>query len=261
MSSRWNKVWADLWSNKTRTFLTILIILAGTFAVGFTVNLAAFMNESMDHDFLSARPSEALIYTSSATDEIVEIAGRVPGVDAVEGRSISQANIIQSDGNLVAIQFTAIEDPNTLTVDLLKPARGETKIRSLNDRQILADASLAALGYRPGDIITVELSSGRQRKLKVAGYVHDVINPPYGMWSKTISAYVTPTTMEWLGGSRSLTDCWSVLTKIQPTGLMSLRSLRLLPMPWKMQASLLQQLLYICRVVIFPGRSTRVYFS
>jgi putative ABC transport system permease protein len=203
MSSRWKKVWADFWSNKTRTFLTILIILAGTFAVGFTVNLAAFMNESMDRDFLSARPSEAILYTSSATDKIVEIAGRVPGVDAVEGRSISQANIVQSDGKLVAIQFTAIDDPNTLIVDLLKPAKGEAKIHSLNDRQILADASLAALGYRPGDTIIVELSNGKQRKLKVAGYVHDVINPPYGMWSKTISAYVTPTTMEWLGGSRS----------------------------------------------------------
>ncbi len=119
MSSRWKKVWADLWSNKTRTFLTILIILAGTFAVGFTVNLAAFMNESMDRDFLSASPSEATIYLSSATDEIVKIAGRVPGVNAVEGRSIDSGNIIQSDGKSVAIQFTAIEDPNALALDLL----------------------------------------------------------------------------------------------------------------------------------------------
>jgi putative ABC transport system permease protein len=203
MSSRWKKVWADFWGNKTRTFLTILIILAGTFAVGFTVNLATFMNESMDRDFLSARPSEATIYVSSATDEIVKVAGRVPGVDAVEGRSIDQGNIIRADGKSVSIQFTAIEDPNTLTLDLLKPAMGETKTHSLNDRQILADASLAAIGYRPGDTMTVELSSGRLRKLKVAGYVHDVINPPYGMWGKTIYAYVTPATMEWLGGSRS----------------------------------------------------------
>ena len=99
MSSRWKKVWADFWGNKTRTFLTILIILAGTFAVGFTINLASFMNESMDRDFLSARPSEGTIYTSLATDETVEIAGRVPGVDAVEGRSVTSGNIIQSDGN------------------------------------------------------------------------------------------------------------------------------------------------------------------
>ena len=39
MSSRWKKVWADFWGNKTRTFLTILIIMVGTFAVGFTSNL------------------------------------------------------------------------------------------------------------------------------------------------------------------------------------------------------------------------------
>ncbi len=54
------------------------------------------MNESMDRDFLSASPSEATIYTVFGTDEMVEIAGRVPGVDAVEGRSIDSGNIIQS---------------------------------------------------------------------------------------------------------------------------------------------------------------------
>jgi len=204
MSSRWKKVWSDLWINKTRTFLTILIILSGAFAVGFTVNLAVFMNESMDRDFLSARPSEAtVLLASSVNDKIVEIAGRVPGVNVVEGRSISQANIIQADGKPVSIQFTAIEDPNALTLDLLKPARGEAKIPFLNDRQMLADVSLAKLGYHPGDTIIIQLSSGRQRKVEVAGYIHDVINPPYGMWGKTIYAYVTPETIEWLGGSRA----------------------------------------------------------
>ena len=39
MNSRWKKVWADFWSNKGRTFLTIMTIMVGTFAVGFNSNL------------------------------------------------------------------------------------------------------------------------------------------------------------------------------------------------------------------------------
>jgi len=39
MSSRWKKVWADFWGNRGRTFLTIMTIAVGTFAVGFNSNL------------------------------------------------------------------------------------------------------------------------------------------------------------------------------------------------------------------------------
>ena len=59
MTSRWKKIWADFWGNKSRTFLTILTIMVGTFAVGFNSNLGAYMLESMDEDYLSANPAEA----------------------------------------------------------------------------------------------------------------------------------------------------------------------------------------------------------
>ncbi len=29
ISSRWKKIWADFWGNKSRTFLTILTIMVG----------------------------------------------------------------------------------------------------------------------------------------------------------------------------------------------------------------------------------------
>jgi len=203
MSSRWKKVLADFWANKSRTFLTIMTIAIGTFAVGFNVNFSLFMSESLDSDYLSAKPSEATIYTSLLDDKMVDIARSVPGVDAVEGRSVLSANLIDSDGKPIPIRFIAIEDPNTLTVNLLKPERGETRLPLLNDKQILTNPSIASLGYGPGDTITVKLFNGKNRKLTVADYVHDVINPPYGLFGQIIYAYVTPDTMEWLGGSRS----------------------------------------------------------
>ena len=50
MSTRWKKVWADFWSNKTRTFIMVLTILVGVFAVGFNQNLGLLMNRDMDAD-------------------------------------------------------------------------------------------------------------------------------------------------------------------------------------------------------------------
>lgn len=204
MSSRWKKVWADFWGNKSRTFLTILTIMMGTFAVGATNNLRLFMSQTMESDYLSAKPSEATIYTSWLDDKMVKIAREVPGVDAVEGRSILAANLIRSNGQQVAIQFTALEDPNALTINLLKPAKGETEIPSLGKKQILADSSASILGYKPGDRITIELTNGKRRELTLAGYMHDITSFQYtGRAADALYVYVTPETMAWLGGSRS----------------------------------------------------------
>ncbi len=71
MSTRWKKVWADFWGNKTRTVLTILTIAVGTFAVGFTSNLGLYMAESMESDYLSSKPSHGTVFAHPLTDDNV----------------------------------------------------------------------------------------------------------------------------------------------------------------------------------------------
>lgn len=199
MSSRWKKVWADLWGNKTRTILTIITIAVGAFAVGFNNNLMLYMSESMESDFLSANPSEAEIYAGPMNDDTVKMARAVPGVDAVEGRSTSSAQLLSSNAKKIAIEFTAIENPDDLTVNTLAPVKGETSIPPLGDREVLVDSSAASLGYKPGNILLIELEDGTQRELHLAGYLHNATGIPYNL-ADSVTAFVTPKTMEWLGG-------------------------------------------------------------
>jgi putative ABC transport system permease protein len=200
MSSRWKKVWADLWGNKARTFLTILTIMVGTFAVGINGNLSQYMLESMEEDFLSARPSEAQVYAYPLDDDMVELARRVPGVDAVEGRSSLNAIVVRTDNQKITIQFSSLKDPGKLTVNLLKPIAGQMRLPVYGEKEILVDSSAASLGYKPGDTVLVEFQDGKRRELKLAGYMHDATGAPFS-FTKTMNAYVTPKTMEWLGGS------------------------------------------------------------
>ena len=202
MTSRWKKVWADFWGNKTRSILTILTITVGSFAVGFTNNLNLYMAESMESDFLSSSPSEAMVYAGSMDDQTVKMARTVPGVNAVEGQSTSGAKLIGPDGKKIQVRFTALTDPADLTVNTLKPASGQTAIAPLGDKQMLIDSSAESLGYRPGDIMLIELDSGKQRELRLAGYLHSATGIPYRL-APIIDAFVTPDTMVWLGGSRS----------------------------------------------------------
>ena len=202
MSSRWKKVWADFWGNKSRTFLIIITIAVGVLAVGFNQNLGLYMAESMDGDYLSASPSEATVFAGPLDDEMVKIAREVPGVDAVEGRRSTSATVVRTDDKKVSIQFTAIEDLSQMTLNQLKPALGETTIPALGEKQIIVDASAQSLGYQIGDKIVVELGNGRLRELTFAGYMHDVAGFPFN-FSQTMNAYVTPKTLDWLGGSPS----------------------------------------------------------
>lgn len=202
MSSRWKKVWADFWINKSRTFLTIITIAVGVLAVGFNSNLGQYMAESMDSDYLSASPSEATVYAGPLDDDMVKIAREVPGVDAVEGRSSINAKVVRTDDKKVSIQFTSLRDSSQSTLNLLKPALNESSVPSFGDKQIIVDASARSLGYKPGDKITVELGDGKHRDLTLAGYMHDVTGFPFG-FTNTMDAYVTPKTLEWLGGSQN----------------------------------------------------------
>lgn len=202
MTSRWKKVWTDLWGNKSRTVLTVLTIAVGVLAVGFNNNMAIYMVKSMDGDFLSANPSEATVSAHPMDKDSVEVARQVAGVDAVEGRSTASANIIQAGRDDVVIQFTAIENPYSLTLNTLKPALGETSIAPLGEKEVLIDSSAASLGYKPGDMITVELSNGKTRELRLAGYLHSATGYPYNL-TREVTAYVTPDTMVWLGGTRN----------------------------------------------------------
>src|SRR5215207_3589112 len=202
MSSRWRKIWADFWGNKSRTVLTIITIAVGVLAVGFNTNMGLYMAESMDRDYLSASPSEATIFAGPLDDDMVKIAREVPGVDAVEGVRSTSAKVVRTDDKKASIQFTAVEDPSQTTLNQLKPALGESEIPTLADKQIIVDASALSLGYKPGDKIIVELGNGKRRELTFVGYMHNVTGFPFG-FTNTMDAYVTPKTLEWLGGSSS----------------------------------------------------------
>ena len=202
MSSRWKKVWADFWGNKSRTVLIIITIAVGVLAVGFNQNLGLYMAESMDGDYLSASPSEATVYAGPLDDDMVKIAREIPGVDAVEGRRSVNAKVVRTDEKKASIQFTAMDDPAHTTINQLKPALGETSLPSFGEKQIIVDASAKSLGYKPGDKIIVELANGKRRELTFAGYMHDVTGFPFS-FTNTVDAFVTPKTLDWLGGSEN----------------------------------------------------------
>ncbi|MCL5996908.1 MAG: ABC transporter permease [Chloroflexi bacterium] len=204
---RWHKVRADLCGNTTRTLLTLLTIAAGIFAVGVVVTIQAILFPDMDADYQSANPHAAILYIAPFDDGLLSAVQSMPGVEAVEGRSMVAAHILNQAGDRLMIAIYAIPSPNSIKIDRIVPADPRSDMH-LADREILIEQSaLAALAIKPGDKVSVELPDRRVRELRVAALVHSVTNMSYA-FSGEVTAFVNPTTIEWLGGSRLYTQMY-----------------------------------------------------
>jgi putative ABC transport system permease protein len=81
MSVIWQKVWFDLWNNKSRTLLAVLSISAGLFAVGAIFGMVDQLLTGMDKAHSEVAPSHVnIILRNFITDDVIEDLKAIPGV-------------------------------------------------------------------------------------------------------------------------------------------------------------------------------------
>jgi putative ABC transport system permease protein len=81
----WNKVWFDLWHNKTRTLLAVLSIAAGVFAVGTMFGMGDLLIANLDRSHQSVAPPHLEIVLAGTIDRETALSLKnVPGVEGVE---------------------------------------------------------------------------------------------------------------------------------------------------------------------------------
>lgn len=195
--TRWRKVLADLWSNKTRTILTILTIMIGVFTIGFVTALKEFVLSDTDAFYASANPHSAILYTGPLEESAVELAGEVPGVTGIEGRTNVMARLVGADGKKYDLNVDGIPALSQMEMDLL---RTESDLPDLMDGEIWIERSSAQVfPVQAGDTVEVERQDGQMQALYVAGIVQDASNVAAN-YSNALSGFATPATVESLGG-------------------------------------------------------------
>ncbi|MCE1255746.1 MAG: ABC transporter permease, partial [Anaerolineae bacterium] len=200
---RWKKVLQDLLSNKTRTILTMLSISVGVFAVGINAAIGGIVMPDVQADYNSVNAHVAIIYTGTFDDTLIASACQVKGVSEAEGRCHISAQLISDGGSRQTISLTGIPPVKDMKVDQLQLPAGVPA--DLGKKEIFIERSAATLAYRPGDAVNIELPDGKIKQLIFKGYVHDVSTFPYA-FAGSVPAYVTPETIEWLGGTRLYTQ-------------------------------------------------------
>ena len=81
----WYKVWFDLWHNKTRTFLAVLSIAAGVFAVGAIFGMSDMLDTNLNRSHRAVMPPHMNVVLTAPVDlDILLNLKDVPGVEDVD---------------------------------------------------------------------------------------------------------------------------------------------------------------------------------
>lgn len=197
LSTSWTKILNDLWGHKTRTILIVLSITVGLLAVGTIASARIVLSEEMARSFAAIHPSSGTVRTVELFEEdFVQSVRRMPGVADADARRGIAARIRTDGGEWQNITLFAVDDYDAMRLNVVRPHAGAWPPP---EREILIErAALQVLGAEIGEAVYLEMPSGQNRKLLVAGTTYDLSQLPAQI-DNLVYGYVSFATLEWLG--------------------------------------------------------------
>lgn len=203
LQTRWRKVLRDLWSHKARTILVIAAITVGVFAVGLVASAQTILLRELDRGYQASQAASARLYAQPFDDDLVARIGRIPQVDAAEGRRTLRAQVIIGPDETRELVITAVTDFTALQLDKVFPITGDWPPRTGDI--LVEQLSLDYLQANVGDVITLKLGDDVIKEARIAGLVHDA-NVPSAEITESAFAYVTVDTLDAFGMGRYYTE-------------------------------------------------------
>jgi putative ABC transport system permease protein len=173
----WDKVWADLWSNKIRTILAVLSIAAGVFAVGAIFGMVDQLMSSMDEAHRAVFPSHInMVLLDEIDRNIAASLERMDGVEEIELlNSVTVRYKINPEDGWEQGEMVMRDDYEDQKYDVvqLKEGKWPAKNRIAIERQ-----ASQYYGIEIGDEVIFELDK-TDRPLRVTGKIrHPFVGPP-----------------------------------------------------------------------------------
>jgi len=173
----WDKVWADLWSNKVRTILAVLSIAAGVFAIGAIFGMVDQLMSSMDEAHQAVFPSHMDMFLADGIDRrIADSLEKIEGVEEVEVlNSVTVRYKLDPQDEWKQGEMVMRDDYEDQKYDVvqLKEGKWPTRNRIAIERQ-----ASGYYGMGMGDEVIFE-GEKTDRPLQVTGEIrHPLVGPP-----------------------------------------------------------------------------------
>ncbi|NMB54273.1 MAG: ABC transporter permease [Leptolinea sp.] len=200
MRPRWQKVFADLWGNKVRSLLVIASIAVGLYAVGLISSINVIINEDMRTGYRALNPANLHISIAAFTDTLVEKIKELPEVDEAEGRRTMTLRYRNKNGEWDRLELQAIPEIDEMAINKVILREGSWPPKY---REIAIDISHREdVAARLGEVIEIQLPSGKTREVRLTGIVHDqtigATGGGGGYFIAPVNGYITMHTLDWL---------------------------------------------------------------
>lgn len=196
VSTRWIKIFKDIWSNRTRSFLVIASIAIGIASIGMVRTASRIIQRDLYAAHDAGNAASLFIYTSPFPSELAQAVEDLRSVEHAQARRIVNGSVTSNDGKFEDISLHALEDYTAIEINQIELERGSA---TPGVREILLERKSAeGLGVDLGDQLTVEFSDDRSYQMQVSGIVHDAYQMPYSITGEALG-YVSIDTLSWMG--------------------------------------------------------------
>ncbi len=200
LSPRWQKVMRDIVVNKTRTVLVVLSIAVGIAAIGMVTGSHVVMSHDLPTAYARINPMHGLISLSSFDENLVQSIARMPEVAEAEGKNRVGVQVQVAPDQWQDLRIFALADFNNIRINQLRAIAGAWPPPK---RTILVErASLSVLHAAIGDTLTIRTRDGVEKRVQIAGLVHDLTEIS-AEFTGVPFAYMSTDTLEWLGFGRN----------------------------------------------------------
>ena len=173
----WQKIWFDLWHNRSRTLLAVLSVAVGAFAVGAIFGMSNLMGTTMDQSHRSVMPPHITVALSQLVDyDTLMNLQNLPGVEGIE--PYNNINVLyklhpEDKWRQGVIQSRLYEDQKYELVQLREGSWPSSK----NDIAIERMAALSN-GLGLGDPVILKIGD-RERTYHFTSFIrHPFVPPP-----------------------------------------------------------------------------------
>ena len=199
---RWRKVFRDLGGNKSRTLLVVLSMAVGIFAIGVVSGSQSVLLRDLNGSYAATQPESGIVIVNdNFDDDLVAAVDSLREVDAAQGkRAFTVRFKLHLEDEWRNIELKMLADYKAVKINIMLPQAGRWPP---DDREVVLErTSLAWMGANVGDIMTVQLSNGKERTMKIVGTVHDQSSPPAAIAGQG-AGYVARDTLPWLNENRN----------------------------------------------------------
>jgi putative ABC transport system permease protein len=207
LAPRWHKVLRDLWLNRVRTILIMLVIAVGTFAAGVLAITASVMRSDLPQQYAAIQPAHLVFNTSLFDEELLGSIKNQAGVTAVEGRRSLSTRLLVDEENQIWRDLFLYTIPEFEAQEVYQILHISGEWPPSKGSLLMERGSLAYLGLTDGAEITLKTPAGKQRSLRISGVAHDLYHIP-AFLEGTVYGYIDENTLAWLGEDPGLNEVY-----------------------------------------------------